>query len=589
MLDCQKNIKKSFSYLLIFLFIFKSILPVKSSYAEVMPVNVLSFQKGICYATWQKNTFASKYSEKCLNKLKDIGVEYVQIIVTQYQKKYNSTKIRPTAKTPSDRSLVKAIQTAHQLGLKVMLKPHIDLTNKGPENYWRADIGFYNKEDWIKWFSDYKKFISHYAEIAQQNNVDIFCVGTELTFTTQKAESWFDVIKTVRGIYRGTLIYAANWDNYMNVKFWKALDLVGIDAYFPLAYDSNPTLEDIKEGWKRWKYEIETWQTKVQKPIVFTEIGYPSSSHAASEPWSSGNGRPDADMQAKCYRAFFESVYDSPWLQGVYWWEWGPNYYGKASKNNHFTPMGKLAENIMENNYKDKNKDEIRFKDIEKTLEAIKPVGLQKALMPNAVGASNLALAPINERIPVNDIKSNIDNIKEVVSFSNGSKYEGQCKDGYPHGEGVYTKKNGEVYEGEFKNGLKHGKGVNVWKNGNKYEGKFKDGYYHGKGIFTWGDGSKYEGDYVNGTPSGIGVEVYKNGNIYEGEFSGGYPGGRGVYTEKSGNRYEGEFKSGLKHGKGKYIKTGGEIWEGDFKNGYAVGKGTYVDKKGNKSQRTFK
>jgi len=39
----------------------------------------------------------------------------------------------------SDSSLVDVINKSHRLGLKVMLKPHIDITND-PE-FWRGDIG----------------------------------------------------------------------------------------------------------------------------------------------------------------------------------------------------------------------------------------------------------------------------------------------------------------------------------------------------------------------------------------------------------------------------------------------------------------
>jgi hypothetical protein len=46
-----------------------------------------------------------------------------------------------------------------------------------------------------------------------------------------------------------------------------------------------------------------------------------------------------------------------------------------------------------------------------------------------------------------------------------------------------------------------NGKGVFTWSDGSKYEGDWKDGKRHGKGIhgihgYTWSDGSKFEGDW---------------------------------------------------------------------------------------------
>lgn len=329
-----------------------SVLPIADT-AEGQPgISSPVFQRGMCYVTWNKWAFDTKYSARSMSNLKNMGVDYVQIVVTQYQNNFDSTKIKSTGSTPSDESIEKAISLAHDLGMKVMLKPHIDLLNKGDDNYWRADIGFYKETEWKKWFSAYQKIILHYAEIAAKNKVEIFCVGTELSFATQKTQYWLDIISKVRGVYSGELIYAANWDNYRNVKFWDQLDYAGIDAYFPLTYKTDPTVEDIKNGWIQWKYQIEEWQAGVNKPVIFTELGYPSSVHAPSEPWAYGSGKADLEMQRKCYEAFFEAKKDWDWLAGVYWWEWGPDTQDGGKRDNHFTPMQKPAAQVIEANYK---------------------------------------------------------------------------------------------------------------------------------------------------------------------------------------------------------------------------------------------
>jgi len=310
------------------------------------------FQKGMCFATWEKERYASPYSDQALENLKDLGVEYIQIPVTLYQERYNSTKIKASERTPSDKSIKHAIKTAHKLGLKVMLKPHIDLISKEDGTYWRADIGFNSDEDWGKWFKEYGRVIDRYARIARDCDVEIFCVGTELSFTTQKQDYWREIISSARKIYPGKLTYAANWDNYKHIEFWQDLDFIGIDAYFPLTYKINPTVEEIKKGWERWKTEIESWQSGINKPIVFTEIGYSSSFHAPREPWKNGEGDADVGLQARCYAAFFETVWGCEWLAGVYWWQWSPSIYGGGENNRQFTPMNKPAAKILEENYK---------------------------------------------------------------------------------------------------------------------------------------------------------------------------------------------------------------------------------------------
>jgi len=316
-----------------------------------------TIQKGICYVTWDKDRFASLYSDKSLEKLAGLGVEYIAIIATHYQDNTHSTEIMPTDNSPSDRSVIHAIQKAHRLGMKVLLKPHIDLINKADDEHWRADIGFAYDEDWQKWFMEYQDFILHYARMAEKLNVELFCVGTELSFTTQKNDLWRNmVISPVKNIYSGKLIYAANWDNYKNVKFWQDLDYVGIDAYFPLSYRNNPSLSELRRGWEKWKMELGNFYSSVKKPIIFTEIGYASSPHAPAEPWKGGNGgNADLEVQAKCYKSFFDSLWGCSWLAGVYWWKWDTNTRAGGQYNRHFTPQNKPAQDILKIYYKPQN------------------------------------------------------------------------------------------------------------------------------------------------------------------------------------------------------------------------------------------
>ena len=105
-----------------------------------------------------------------------------------------------------------------------------------------------------------------------KNNVELFCIGTELSFASQKTDKWKELIQKVKTSYDGKLTYAANWDNYKNIKFWDDLDFVGIDAYFPLSYTTKPDLEELKNGWNKWSMEIENFFTSLpdQDQLHFT-------------------------------------------------------------------------------------------------------------------------------------------------------------------------------------------------------------------------------------------------------------------------------------------------------------------------------
>jgi glycosyl hydrolase family 113 len=350
-LGASSSIRKFAVTILTLLFVFSISTPEPAT-AIANILSAIPLQKGMCFVTWDKNNFASSLSDKAIDLLSSSGVEYLQINTTWYQDKYDSTKIKVANNTPSDKSLKHAIKKAHKLGMKVMLKPHIDLLNSNG-GFWRADIGFQKEEDWKTWFASYKKFIVHYAKIAKQEDVGLFCVGTELSFTTQKTEYWNEIIEAVRTVYKGEIVYAANWDNFENIYFWDKLDYAGIDAYFPLTYSKSPSIEELKNGWNKWSARIESWYNITQKPVIFTEIGYSSTPSAAREPWAGGErGNADLKIQEKCYRAFFESVWEKKWLVGVYWWRFGPTIYGGGKNNRRFTPLNKPAFKVLEENYK---------------------------------------------------------------------------------------------------------------------------------------------------------------------------------------------------------------------------------------------
>ena len=79
-------------------------------------------------------------------------------------------------------------------------------------------------------------------------------------------------------------------------------------------------------------------------------------------------------------------------------------------------------------------------------------------------------------------------------------KYQGDCKNGLAHGEGIAI--GTDTYKGQFKKGLPDGQGTYVWQNGNRYTGQWKKGRRHGQGKMTYqtaGKDSIVTGRWKNG------------------------------------------------------------------------------------------
>src|SRR6185312_3179948 len=158
------------------------------------------------------------------------GNDSVSIVVTQYMQNTRSSSVAPNGATPTDASILHAIQTARSLGLRVTLKPQIDL-NSGD---WRGTIA---PQSPSAWFTSYEAMIDHYADLAGQGGATMLVIGTELKTMSGSAYTsrWEQIVASVRRRFAGRFTYAANWNEYAQVQFWGDLDYLGVDAYYPLS------------------------------------------------------------------------------------------------------------------------------------------------------------------------------------------------------------------------------------------------------------------------------------------------------------------------------------------------------------------
>lgn len=312
----------------------------------------VGFQKGMGYVSWSNEGYLSEGSDASLAKVKETGTEYVSVLTTWYQTNCWSGDIHKTEKTPTDESVIHAIRKSHELGMKVMLKLHLDLLDKS-DGSWRGEIGCLKEEDWDNWFENYEKFIMYYVDMANKENVEMICIGTELSTTaTVKGYLWSGLIDRIRAKYPGKLVYAAHWDRYQDIRFWDKLDFVGINAYFPLSKEMNPSLEELKKGWVKWVDEIEDFQKKVEKPIIFPECGCNAADGAAIRPWEHlPRTEVNLSLQADYYTALLETFWEKEWFYGLYWWYWGTNVRMGGKYNRGFTPQNKPAEKVIEEWY----------------------------------------------------------------------------------------------------------------------------------------------------------------------------------------------------------------------------------------------
>ena len=206
----------------------------------------------------------------------------------------------------------------------------------------------FSEPDWIAWFNSYKSFINHYALLAQTSEVDQFCVGTELLSTEFRTSDWQSVISGVRGIYPDSITYATSQGSEGAINWWGQVDYIGVDAYYPLTGEYDPTLDELKATWVPLAASLQALSEFWGKTILFTEIGYRSQDGANMHPWDyQSGGSVDLQEQADLYQAVFESVFDQDWFSGIFWWSWDPDPFQGGPCDMGYSPHDKPAEAVL--------------------------------------------------------------------------------------------------------------------------------------------------------------------------------------------------------------------------------------------------
>eukprot|EP00929_Paragymnodinium_shiwhaense_P031804 TRINITY_DN17744_c0_g1_i1.p1 TRINITY_DN17744_c0_g1~~TRINITY_DN17744_c0_g1_i1.p1 ORF type:complete len:1187 (-),score=193.92 TRINITY_DN17744_c0_g1_i1:252-3812(-) len=171
-----------------------------------------------------------------------------------------------------------------------------------------------------------------------------------------------------------------------------------------------------------------------------------------------------------------------------------------------------------------------------------------------------------------------------LVTFSDGSKYEGQFSGQRKHGRGKYRHADGYTYDGDWVNDVQEGSGVERLADGSVYEGEFRGGQKTGQGKFTFSTGGSYDGAFLDDQMHGQGSYTWSDGRAYSGHWMRNTMHGTGVMTWQDGRKYTGQFVEGqFGEGKGRMEWPTGKSYEGQWRNGKQHGRGVATAEDGRK------
>ena len=248
----------------------------------------------------------------------------------------------PRAPWASDVELAASARAARELGLDVLLKPHLWLSEGAGYAGWNL---VHNEDEFRAYFDAQRELAVHAALLAELVEADVLCLAAEqrlpsvtapghsdASFAREhhdwKRARWHELIASARAAFDGGLTYAALWQSEVQgIEFWDELDFVGLDLFPSLAPPEGAAEFSQRAARGRlWESLMRAAQQAEQlgRPLLVTEFGYPRRGADPSHP-ERPSGTEDRARQASVIEALADALtlvfQAEPDLAGLYLWD----------------------------------------------------------------------------------------------------------------------------------------------------------------------------------------------------------------------------------------------------------------------------
>lgn len=296
--------------------------------------------------------YGTEASAALLDHVRGMGANWVSVTPFGRLWDLQSTEIAMDFEAPYEENreaVRRMIQQAKARGLQVLLIPHLWIEAGG----WRGEIDPGTPEGWAAYQASYRRFVLAWARVAAEAGADALSLGVECkSWSGRFGGYWTRLIAEVRAIFPGLLTYSANWDEAEDVLFWDQLDLIGINAFYPLADHPSASDEEYAQGAEAVVGKVRELAEVLEMPVLFVEIGYTTRTDAAVEPWLWPDDMADVNVdereQARALDAMFHAFLDEEWFVGFFLWR----YYAYLDDVSQeaiwgFSPHAKMAEGVL--------------------------------------------------------------------------------------------------------------------------------------------------------------------------------------------------------------------------------------------------
>lgn len=221
--------------------------------------------------------------------------------------------------TPNPQHIAIFLAAAARAHIRVTLRPVLDentLIARSPQS-WRGSIEPHNR---AAWFRSYEKLLLPYAAAAQVGHAAAFALGTEL-LSLEGAPEWAGLVRSLRSVYRGQLIYDQNQDEFSANSANPPVPSLDVDAYPEFGLPNSASVASLTRAWDGW---LGAHPLSVRRELTLSEVGIDAVAGSYQDPWDWHRARTasvDTRVQAAWYRAVCNAVADERIGGGIYWYE----------------------------------------------------------------------------------------------------------------------------------------------------------------------------------------------------------------------------------------------------------------------------
>ncbi|MBI4911823.1 MAG: hypothetical protein HY823_03720 [Acidobacteria bacterium] len=262
----------------------------------------------------------------------------------------SSDILRHPTSSPSEAALMRTFRQARERRLRVLFFPTLNMRDEAENaQWWRGNI---RPADWDAWWRAYTEFNVHLASLAQAGGAEWYSVGTEMATTHPFPDRWRALVAEVRKVFRGKVVYSVNFDSHDSFTFGDCLDVIGMNTYDPIAkYDEYPTPDQIRDAWWWIVNKARTLKARFGRPVMITEVGYPSVAHAHVGPWDFRTDKPlDLALQEELVRGAFKVLRNWSDGEAVFYYLYGEHLARKpvgGPLDRTYAPWGKPVEKVL--------------------------------------------------------------------------------------------------------------------------------------------------------------------------------------------------------------------------------------------------